>query len=181
MLVFPSCDFPSNGSVLDDQVAYISPLLAFNLNLHVTCLKSIFHHGQDALVSYFKRGDEDAAKGTVDSVINVELEPLAQPPKFATLLRVSFVKIPECGILESIRASSPVESQERQDMIDLELQKYFEVDRYLSKGDVFGIKISWNCNSPICIPCNQRSLNKNDNLVCFKVRYYELSLAFAKP
>ncbi|KHN28219.1 Peroxisome biogenesis protein 6 [Glycine soja] len=134
MLVFPSCDFPSNGSVLDDQVAYISPLLAFNLNLHVTCLKSIFHHGQDALVSYFKRGDEDAAKGTVDSVINVELEPLAQPPKFATLLRVSFVKMPECGILESIRASSPVESQERQDMIDLAL-----------------------------------SLNKNDNLVCFKV------------
>ncbi|RZB48971.1 Peroxisome biogenesis protein 6 isoform B [Glycine soja] len=169
MLVFPSCDFPSSGSVLDDQVAYISPLLAFNLNLHVTCLKSILHHGQDALASYFKRGDEDATKSTVDFVINVELEPLAQPPKFASLLRVSFVKIPECGILESIRASSPVESQERQDMIDLELQKYFEVDRYLSKGDVFGIKISWNCNSPICIPCNQRSLNKNDNLVCFKV------------
>ncbi|TKY61812.1 Peroxisome biogenesis protein 6 [Spatholobus suberectus] len=174
MLVFPSCDFPrSGGSVLDDQVAYLSPLLAFNLNLHVACLKSVLHHGQDALASYFrpqgKRGDEDAAKSTVDSAINVELEPLGQPPKFVSLLRVSFVKIPECGILDSIRASSPVESQERQDMIDLALQKYFEVDRYLSKGDVFGINISWNCNSPICIPCNQRSLNKDDNLICFKV------------
>ncbi|BAT86338.1 Peroxisome biogenesis protein [Vigna angularis] len=173
MLLFPSCHFPFNGSVLDDQIAYVSPLLAFNLNLHVACLKSILHHGQEALASYFgprdKRGDEDAAKITVDSVIDVELEPLALPPKFASLLRVSFVKIPECGILESIRSSSPFESEERQDMIDLSLQKYFEVDRYLSKGDVFGINISWNCNSPICVPCNQRSLNQNDNLICFKV------------
>ncbi|RDX86979.1 Peroxisome biogenesis protein 6, partial [Mucuna pruriens] len=170
MLVFPSCDFPRSGvPVLDDQIAFLSPLLAFNLNLHVACLKSVLHHGQDALASYFGRGDEDAAKTTVDSVINVELEPLAQPPKFVSLLRVSFVKIPECGILESIKASSAIESQERQDMIDMALQKYFEVDRYLSKGDVFGISISWNCNSPICIPCNQRTLNKNDNLICFKV------------
>ncbi|KAK8473661.1 hypothetical protein PHAVU_001G204400 [Phaseolus vulgaris] len=173
MLLFPSCHFPFNGSVLDDQIAYVSPLLAFNLNLHVTCLKSVLHHGQEVLASYFgpreKRGDEDDAKSTVDSVIDVELEPLALPPKFASLLRVSFVKIPQCGILESIRASSPFESEERQDMIDLSLQKYFEVDRYLSKGDVFGISISWNCNSPICVSCNQRSLNQNDNLICFKV------------
>jgi len=173
MILFPSCHFPFNGSVLDDQIAYVSPLLAFNLNLHVACLKSILYHGQEALASYFgprdKRGDEDAAKGTVDSVINVELEPLALPPKFASLLRVSFVKIPKCGILESIRASSPFESELRQDMIDLSLQKYFEVDRYLSKGDVFGISISWNCNSTICVPCNQRSLDQNDNLICFKV------------
>lgn len=174
MLVFPSCDFPRSGDTVldDDKIAYISPLLAFNLNLHVACLKSVLHHGQDVLASYFKaqgkRGDEDAAKSVVDSVINVEVEPLPQPPKFVSLLRVSFVKIPECGILESIRASSLVESQERQDMIDLALQQYFEVDRYLSKGDVFGINISWNCNSPICIACNQRS-SKHDNLICFKV------------
>ncbi|KAJ1412648.1 P-loop containing nucleoside triphosphate hydrolase [Sesbania bispinosa] len=145
MLVFPSCDFPRSG-----------PL-----------------HGQDALESYFKpRGqgdDEDAAKSIKDSVINMELAPIFQPPRFASLLRVAFVKIPECGILESIRASSPIESQERQDMIDLALQKYFEVDRYLSKGDVFGINISWNCNSAICIACNQKLQKKNDNLICFKV------------
>ncbi|KAK7337414.1 hypothetical protein VNO77_17986 [Canavalia gladiata] len=173
MIVFPSCDLSCSGPLLDDQIAYVSPLLAFNLNLHISCLKSILHHGQDALASYFKPqgkgGDEDTTKTIVDSVINIELEPLAQPSKFASLLRVSFVKIPECGILESIRASSPIESQERQDMIDLALQKYFEVDRYLSKGDIFGINITWNCNSSICIPCNQRSQNKNNNLICFKV------------
>ncbi|KAL2338600.1 hypothetical protein Fmac_013046 [Flemingia macrophylla] len=139
MLLFPSCDFPLS----------------------------------DTLASYFKpqgkRGDGDATETNVDSLINVELEPLARPPWFAYLLRVSFVKIPKCGILKSIRATSSVESQERQDMIDLALQKYFEVDRHLSKGDVFGITISWNCNSPICVPYNQGSLNKNDNLICFKV------------
>lgn len=173
MLVFPSCDFPLAGPLLNDEVAYVSPLLAFNLNLHITCLKSVLHHGQDALASYFKPkgqvGDENGAKSIEDSVINIELAPLAQPPRFASLLRAAFVKIPECGILESIRSISDVESQERQDMIDLALQKYFEVDRFLSKGDVFGINISWNCNSTICIPCNQKTHKKNDNLICFKV------------
>lgn len=173
MLVFPSCDFPITGPLLNDEVAYLSPLLAFNLNLHITCLKKVLHHGQDALASYFKpKGqvdDENEAKSIEDSVINIELAPLAQPPRFASLLRVGFVKIPECGILESIKPISHVESQERQEMIDLALQKYFEVDRYLSRGDVFGINISWNCNSTICIPCNQKTQKKNGNLICFKV------------
>ena len=173
MLVFPSCDFPPSGALLfDHEVAYLSPLIAFNLNLHMSCLKSIIHHGEDTLASYFKPegGDEGAAKSIKDSVINIELAPFAQAPRFASHLRVSFVKMPECGILESIRESSPIESKERQDMIDLALQKYFEVDRYLSRGDVFGININWNCNSTICISCNQKSQKKNDNnLIYFKV------------
>ncbi|KAK2416583.1 cell division cycle protein [Trifolium repens] len=150
MLVFPSCDFPLSGPLLNGEIAYLSPLLAFNLNLHISCLKSIIHNGQDALSSYFKPqcqvGDEDAAKSVEDSVINIELEPLAEPPRFASLLRVAFVKIPECGVLDSIKPTSDVESKERQDMIDLALQKYFEVDRYLSSRDIFGIDISWNCS-----------------------------------
>ncbi|MED6155243.1 peroxisomal assembly protein [Stylosanthes scabra] len=173
MLVFPSCDFPASGALLfDHEVAYLSPLLAFNLNLHMSCLKSILQHGDDTLASYFKPQfcNEDVAKSIEDSVINIELAPFAQAPRFASHLRVSFVKMPECGILESIRESSPIESKERQDMIDLALQKYFEVDRYLSRGDVFGININWKCNSTICIPCNQKSHKKNDSdLVYFKV------------
>jgi peroxin-6 len=173
MLVFPSCDFPLSGPLLNGEIAYLSPLLAFNLNLHISCLKSIIHNGQDALSSYFKPqcqvGDEDAAKSVEDSVINIELEPLAEPPRFASLLRVAFVKIPECGVLDSIKPTSDVESKERQDMIDLALQKYFEVDRYLSSRDIFGIDISWNCNSTICIPCNHKTQKKSDNFICFKV------------
>ncbi|MCI03406.1 peroxisome biogenesis protein 6-like, partial [Trifolium medium] len=171
MLVFPSCDFPLSGPLLNGEIAYLSPLLAFNLNLHISCLKSIIHNGQDALSSYFKPqcqvGDED--KSIEDSVINIELAPLAEPPRFASLLRVAFVKIPECGVLDSIKPTSDVESKERQDMIDLALQKYFEVDRYLSSRDIFGINISWNCNSAICIPCNNKTHKKNDNFICFKV------------
>ncbi|KAK2362943.1 cell division cycle protein [Trifolium repens] len=173
MLVFPSCDFPLSGPLLNGEIAYLSPLLAFNLNLHISCLKSIIHNGQDALSSYFKPqcqvGDEEAAKSIEDSVINIELEPLTEPPRFASLLRVAFVKIPECGVLESIKPTSDVESKERQDMIDLALQKYFEVDRYLSSRDIFGINISWNCNSTICIPCNHKTQKKSDNFICFKV------------
>ncbi|CAL5193309.1 unnamed protein product [Lathyrus oleraceus] len=173
MLVFPSCDFPLNGPLLNGEIAYLSPLLAFNLNLHISCLKSIIHHGQDALSFYFKPqcqvGDDEDAKSIEDLVINIELVPLAQPPRFASLLRVAFVKIPECGILDSIKPISDVETKERQDLIDLALQKYFEVDRYLSSGDVFGISISWNCNSTICIPCNQKTQKQNDNRICFKV------------
>ncbi|KAE9593836.1 putative ATPase, AAA-type, core, P-loop containing nucleoside triphosphate hydrolase [Lupinus albus] len=172
MLVLPSCDFPhSDPLLLDHEVVYLSPLLAFNLNLHISCLKSILQNGQDYLATYFKPegADEDTAKSIKDYDINVELEPLAQPPRFASHLRVSFVKIPESGILESIRGTSPVELEERQDMIDMALQKYFEVNRYLSGGDVFGININWNCNSTICIPCNQNSQKKNNNLVYFKV------------
>ncbi|CAI8613818.1 unnamed protein product [Vicia faba] len=173
MLVFPSCDFPLNGPLFNTEIAYLSPLLAFNLNLHISSLKSVIHNGQDALSSYFKpqcqAGHEGADKSIEDSVINIELAPLAQPPRFASLLRVAFVKIPECGILDSIKPTSDVETKERQDLIDLALQKYFEVDRYLSTGDVFGINISWNCNSTICIPCNQKTQKQNDNRICFKV------------
>ncbi|KAJ7972918.1 Peroxisome biogenesis protein 6 [Quillaja saponaria] len=172
MLVFPTCTFlQSNSVLLDREVAYISPLLAFNLDLHITCLKSIVHRGQDILASYFeaKAGDEVHEKGFEASGLCVELEPLAQSPRHASHLRVSFVKIPECGALESIIGSSPIEAEERQDMIDLALQKYFEVDRHLSRGDIFSIHINWNCNSIICIPCNQKSENENDNIVYFKV------------
>ncbi|KAI4349624.1 hypothetical protein L6164_010189 [Bauhinia variegata] len=172
MLSFPSCSFPhSNFLLLDHKVAFLSPLLAFNLNLHMTCLKSIMHQGQEVLASYFdpEVNDEVTTKNVKASVINIELVPSVQVLKYASHLRVAFVKIPECGVLESIRGSSHIESEEYQDMIDLALQRYFEVDRYLSRGDIFCINISWKCNSVICIPCNQISPKKKDNLIYFKV------------
>ncbi|XP_065855883.1 peroxisomal ATPase PEX6-like isoform X2 [Euphorbia lathyris] len=77
--------------------------------------------------------------------------------------------IPECGALESLRGTSSVEAEDRQELIDLALHKYFEVDRYLSQGDVFSICIDWTCNSAMCIPCNQISKNRSDNIIYFKV------------
>ncbi|KAK4281067.1 hypothetical protein QN277_012606 [Acacia crassicarpa] len=170
MLVFPSCAFP-NGGVLGHEVAYISPLLAFNLGLHITCLESILHQGEEVLASYFdpKVNDKATAKRYETSVVDIELEPLVQAPRYASHLRVSFVKIPECGTLETLRGISPMESEDRQNMIDSALQKYFQVDRYLAKGDIFGVRINWNCNSILCIPCNQKAQKKLGNLIYFKV------------
>ncbi|XP_041004972.1 peroxisome biogenesis protein 6 isoform X2 [Juglans microcarpa x Juglans regia] len=172
MLVFPSVTFSQNGCLpLDDEVAYLSPLLAFNLDLHISCLKSLIYGGQETLASYFQaKVDEDLSREAIEcSVISVGLKPVDQFPRYASHLRASFVKIPECGILESLKGSSSIEAEDRQDMIDLALQNYFEVDRYLARGDVFRIYINWKCNSITCIPCNQKSQNSGDNFIYFKV------------
>ncbi|TYI68426.1 hypothetical protein E1A91_D08G088300v1 [Gossypium mustelinum] len=169
MLVFPSYSYPCTGSVsLDCDVAYVSPLLAFNLNLHISCLRSLVYKGTETLAYLFEANvDDKACRGDTD--ISLWLEPLGGPPKYASHLRVSFVKIPECSSLESLRGISSIEADDRQEMIDSALHKYFEVDRYLTRGDVFSVFLNWNCNSAICIPCCSRLQNQSDDIIYFKV------------
>ncbi|OAY49564.1 peroxisome biogenesis protein 6 isoform X1 [Manihot esculenta] len=172
MIVFPSFRLPSDDiPLLDQDIAYLSPLLAFNLDLHVSCLKSLVHQGNETLASLFyaKMDNETTTEVGDGSLITLGLEPLAQLPRYASHLRVSFIKIPECGTLESLKGSSSVEAEERQELIDLALHNYFKADRYLARGDIFNICINWNCNSVICIPCSQRSQNRSDNVIYFKV------------
>lgn len=174
MIVFPSYRLPSDDiPLLDQDIAYLSPLLAFNLDLHVSCLKSLVHQGNETLASLFyaKMDNETTTEVGDGSLITLGLEPLAQLPRYASHLRVSFIKIPECGTLESLKGSSSVEAEERQELIDLALHNYFKVDRYLARGDIFNICINWNCNSVICIPCSQRSQNRSDNVIYFKVNF----------
>lgn len=175
MLLFPSCSFPSDGPpLLDQEIAYLSPLLAFNLDLHVSCLKSVVHQGNDALASLFQSKADVEIGGEVNeaSAISIRLEPLAQLPRYASHLRISFVKIPECGTLESLKGSSSIEAEDRQEIIDLALHSYFKVDRCLARGDIFNIRIGWSCNSIICVPCNQRSRNSSGDIVYFKVNMH---------
>nr|KJB23210.1 hypothetical protein B456_004G086800 [Gossypium raimondii] len=169
MLVFPSYSYPCTGSVsLDCDVAYVSPLLAFNLNLHISCLRSLVYKGTETLAYLFEANvDDKACRGDTD--ISLWLEPLGGLPKYASHLRVSFVKIPECSSLESLRGISSIEADDRQEMIDSALHKYFEVDRYLTRGDVFSVFLNWNCNSAICIPCCSRLQNQSDDIIYFKV------------
>ncbi|XP_050265419.1 peroxisome biogenesis protein 6 [Quercus robur] len=172
MCIFPSATFAPEGCLqMGVEVAYLSPILAFNLDLHVSCLNSLVHGGQETLASYFQAKVDDETSGEVieGSVISVGLESLARLPRYASHLRASFVKIPECGTLETLKVRSSIEAEDRQDMIDLALQKYFEADRYLARGDIFSICINWNCNSITCIPCNQKSQNRSDNIIYFKV------------
>ncbi|XP_010556760.1 PREDICTED: peroxisome biogenesis protein 6 [Tarenaya hassleriana] len=172
MLVFPTYDFhPKGPLLLDQEVAYLSPVFAFNLGLHISCLKSLVHRGKEALETYFEATFDDGlyGKSADATTIGLELQPMSQVAVYASHLRVSFVKIPECGTIQSLRGSSSVEAEERQGLIDLALHKYFGIDRHLSRGDVFHICIDWSCGSCICIPCSQRLHNKNENLIYFKV------------
>ncbi|KAL6208467.1 hypothetical protein ACLB2K_019416 [Fragaria x ananassa] len=170
MLVLPCCTLPGNGHMLlDREVAYISPMLAFNIDLHTLCLKSLVHRGEAALASYFGDGvdDEASGKGIGGSVIGIQLH--LELPRYASHLRASFVKVPECGSLDSLRGNSAVEHEDHQEMIDSALHSYFEVDRYLARGDVFSVCIKWNCKSMVCVPCDQSFENGVDNTIYFKV------------
>lgn len=172
MLIFPSLKYPQNDSVLlDGEVAYLSPLLAFNLDLHISCLKSLVHQGKETLAYLFeaKADEETRGRGSEASPISLSLEQSARLPRFASHLRASFVKIPECGTLESLQGNSSIEAEDRQEMIDLALHNYFKVDRYLARGDLFSVGIKWNCRSVMCIPCSQRMQNASDDIIHFKV------------
>lgn len=179
MLTFPSIHLPQdNMELLDRQVAYLSPLLAFNLDLHISSLKFLVHQGKEVLESLFIAKVDDGTSGQDGkaSLIKLGLQSVGQLPKYASHLRVSFVKIPECGTLESLKGSSAIEAEDRQEKIDLALHNYFEVDRYLARGDVFSVCINWNCSSMTCIPCRQRLHSRSDNIIYFKVSFRYISL-----
>ncbi|KAG2260458.1 hypothetical protein Bca52824_079752 [Brassica carinata] len=165
MLVFPTFDTMSQ-QLLDQEVAYLSPMLAFNLSLHMSCLKSLVHRGNEVLEKYFVAKLDEELDG---SKIGLDLEPVSEVPGYASHLRVSFVKIPECGTIQSLVVNSSFEDEERQGLIDSALHKYFGTDRVLSRGDVFRVCIEWNCGSSICVPCTQGLGSKEEDFIYFKV------------
>lgn len=162
---YPDC----HGIKPDGEVAYLSPILAFNLNLHLSCLRSMIHQGKEALSPIFEAKSDNIVSGKDNTLITLGLEPLDQLPKYATHLRASFVKIPECGTVDSAKKDSSIEAEDRQELIDMELNKYFGVDRFLSRGDLFSVCINWNCKSALCIPCSQKKQNDGSDLIYFKV------------
>ncbi|KAF8111554.1 hypothetical protein N665_0074s0082 [Sinapis alba] len=166
MLVFPTYDTMSQ-QLLEQEVAYLSPMLAFNLSLHMSCLKSLVHQGDEVLEKYFVAKFDEELDG--ESRIGLDLEPVSEVPGYASHLRVSFVKIPECGTIQSLVVNSSFEDEERQGLIDSALHKYFGTDRHLSRGDVFRVYIEWNCGSSICIPCSQSSCSREEDFIYFKV------------
>ncbi|CAG7867646.1 unnamed protein product [Brassica rapa] len=169
MLVFPTFDTMSQ-QLLDQEVAYLSPMLAFNLSLHMSCLKSLVHRGNEVLEKYFvAKFDEESASVAGESKIGLDLEPVSEVPGYASHLRVSFVKIPECGTIQSLVVSSSFEDEERQGLIDSALNKYFGTDRVLSRGDVFRVCTEWNCGSSICVQCGQGLGSKEEDFIYFKV------------
>lgn len=168
--LLPIHSYPDCHSIKPDgEVAYLSPILAFNLNLHLSCLRSMIHQGKEALSPIFEAKSDNIVSEKDNTLITLGLEPLDQLPKYATHLRASFVKIPECGTVDSVKKDSSIEAEDRQELIDMELNKYFGVDRFLSRGDLFSVCINWNCKSALCIPCSQKKQNDGSDLIYFKV------------
>ncbi|KAM7255147.1 hypothetical protein ACFE04_020388 [Oxalis oulophora] len=173
MLMFPTYSFNDNHS-LNCEVAYLSPTLAFNLDLHTLCLQLLVKKENNAVASLFDDYDDhDDIEG---SAICLRLEPFTQPKKYAAHLTVSTVKIPQCGTLEFLIGKSSCKSKEREEFVDKAIYSYFEVDRFMSRGDVFTISLDWSCNSYTCVSCSQRSEIKGDsNIIYFKVEAIEPS------
>ncbi|RRT44769.1 hypothetical protein B296_00055564, partial [Ensete ventricosum] len=173
MKLLPSFTYPSEANCPSDkEVAYVTPLLAFNLGLHISCLKVLVRSGQESLTSLFEV-EEHGEEEMNHHPLFIDLIPWPDLPKYATHLRISFVKIPECGLLGSLRGKSATEEGDRQDMIDLALNEYFKVDKFLARGDVFYIRVDWNCSSEMCVFCNQKNpKGLSTNIVYFKVILY---------
>lgn len=175
MGVLPCRSFPSTGfASVDEGVAYVSPLLAFNLGLHVSCLKLLIQIGGEPF-KFCSRAEEPHAASTagIDSSLHLDLLPFPQVPKYALHLRVSVVRIPECGVLASLKINSTVGGSDYQDMVDQALNEYFKFDRFLAKGDVFCIRNNWNCGVNSCLACNKPDDNLHPrNMIYFKVNYH---------
>ena len=161
MGIFPSCSYPHHG---DGDIVYIDPLLAFNIGLHVSGFNYILQERETAMDAFFGSKNEISHRKTK---ILVELNPLSITPKYASHLRVSFVRIPECGHIESLRQISSIEAEERQRMIDSLLSNHFKEDRFLGKGDVFFVNLNWNCDSEICVACGSKEQQRS--MIYFKV------------
>ncbi|KAF7018391.1 hypothetical protein CFC21_031691 [Triticum aestivum] len=60
----PTRSFPANGfAPLDEDVAYVSPLLAFNLGVHVSCLKLLIQKGEEPF-KFCSKVFEDGSAGS---------------------------------------------------------------------------------------------------------------------
>ncbi|XP_074561863.1 peroxisomal ATPase PEX6-like, partial [Curcuma longa] len=174
MNILPSFTYsPEVHPPINQEVAYVTPMLAFNLGIHVTCLMVLVCGGQDSLMSWFEVEGNKQEKRDYPPLY-VELFPWPNCPKYASHLRISFVKIPECGVLESCRGKPVIEEGDHQDLIDLALNEYFSVDRFLARGDIFYVHVDWHCHSEMCVSCNQKTpKGLSSNIIYFKVMSME--------
>ncbi|KAJ1688521.1 hypothetical protein LUZ63_019911 [Rhynchospora breviuscula] len=183
MGVFPSLTCPpikpNSSSNHLNHLAFLSPLLAFNLGFHTSCLKLLLPK-QGHLFKYFHTNEHehehDIPEQNENLSLNVQITPLPILPKYASHLRVSFVKIPECGMLPSLKGNSLIEASHYQTMVDSALNQFFKVDRLLMKGDVFCVRKVWHCGSEMCLVCTDKTVRRRLNdLIYFKVTSMEPS------
>ncbi|CAN6454665.1 unnamed protein product [Victoria cruziana] len=192
--VLPCCNIPPNIDMVDQETAYLSPLMAFNIGIHLLYMKYLIH-GNEEPAKATKEQDQECMVFCDKSDVLVEIVPLElihqipsfsilsgkMPkndgqhifPRYASHLSVSFVRIPTCGALEPLKGELSQEQANRQELIDIALHNYFKTDRFFSKGDIFGINIKWNCNSQFCSFCSSISRSSPAETIYFKVVFME--------
>ncbi|CAM6116942.1 unnamed protein product [Calypogeia fissa] len=167
---FPTYNLTSkSGAQLDPEVAFLSPVLAFNLGVYVswleflissTCDPPSISPGQDGAAlrpdfsdsfswSYFVQIspflpalERPFSENTNQSSATLpHNSKLAQSSRvmYATHVRIGLVRIPTENVLRSSLKG-------RQAEIDASLHDYFKTDRFLSKGDLFSIQLGNNNN-----------------------------------
>ncbi|KAM3389744.1 hypothetical protein ACQJBY_011726 [Aegilops geniculata] len=168
----PTRSFPVDRfAPLDEDVAYVSPLLAFNLGVNISCLKLLIQKGEEPF-KFCSKVYEDGSAGSGTGIsLHLELLPCPQVPKHALHLRVSVVRIPDCGVLASLKINSAIGGSDYQDMIDQALNEHFKFDRFLASGDVFCIHNDWNCGMISCLACNK----ENDKLHPPSMIYFKVT------
>ncbi|KAJ4749247.1 hypothetical protein LUZ62_083652 [Rhynchospora pubera] len=183
MGVFPSQIYPIKPNCASsnaEEIVFVSPLLAFNLGLHTSCLRFLLCN-EGNIFKYFGR-DEDQIVGqnTSEENLSLKVEVTALPtvvPKYASRLRICLVNIPKCCTPASLKGlrNSPFDICDHQkNMIKSSIHEFFKVDRFLMEGDIFCLHKVSNCTSELCFVCSDNSAKKND-LLYFKVASMEPS------
>ena len=175
----------SNASDMRQDVAYLSPMLAFNLGVHIEWVQLwLSCNGNDSdnsltdgvHQSYLK--DDPSSfeflmvdvcslwqllrfsspgypKEVNEGKVNIEKTPL----KFAYHVRIGHIKVPVSGV---VQMSTSYSSSEGQEDLDNALQEYFKCSRVLARGDTFSVKF-------VVDPKQNLSLSREERIVFFKV------------
>lgn len=176
---------------LSGDVAYMSPMLAFNLGLHITwiqlwlschCNKNLCSNGVKKSClgpSYLELSKVDVCslwqslpppsdcspEHMSEGKENIEQSPL----KFAFHVRIGHVKVPVSGISQFAIEDMQYLSEERQEDVDTALQDYFKCSRVLARGDLFAVRVPFDAKKH----CKVISSMGEDHIIFFKVMAME--------
>eukprot|EP00249_Psilotum_nudum_P020917 c27900_g1_i1 orf=315-3470(+) len=160
---FPFYALSSYGNtVLDPEAAYLSPLLAFNIGLHLAWIQQWLSYRYDGSGTSSPNRSDSFFYSTVEicplnNIIRVLAEPTGRNSievsssskgiqegiglKYASHARISFVRTPISSFLQFEDDNVPSTMEGRLDWIDTALRNYFACDRVLARGDIFAVSI----------------------------------------
>jgi peroxin-6 len=160
---------PSKASETREDVAYLSPMLAFNLGIHTTWVQLWLSRDRGGSDDKVVSEDEQPSSIEISMVdvcsiwqlgfpremaegsINMEKAPF----KYAYHVRIGHIKVPVLGVPPK---SNDYSSLERQEELDNALQEYFKNNRVLARGDMFAVSIVLNAKHKLSSSNEERTI-----------------------